>query len=136
MDKVPCGVAVVIQNGGSILMLKRKGSHGAGLWACPGGWVDPGEHPVETCRRECLEEVDLDVYGLQIIDVTHDLFESEGVEDICIWYQALGWEGTPKIMEPHKAEELRWFTPDEIADLGEYALFEPTFLILEHLGVL
>ncbi len=36
----------------------------AGLWLPPGGHVEPGEHPVQTVRREAHEELGIDVEPL------------------------------------------------------------------------
>lgn len=53
------GVAVLVWAGRKLLMLERKGSHGAGTWAIPGGHVEPGEWPWEAAERELFEEVGL-----------------------------------------------------------------------------
>lgn len=58
------GVAVVVRRAGKILLGKRKGSHGAGTWALPGGHVELGEDPVITAFRELVEELGEDCsYG-------------------------------------------------------------------------
>jgi 8-oxo-dGTP diphosphatase len=55
--KVGIGVAVVKKN--FILLGKRKGSHGSGDWAFPGGHLEFGETPHECAYRELLEETGL-----------------------------------------------------------------------------
>ena len=37
------GVAVLVRRGEQVLLTHRKGSHGAGTWAPPGGHLDMGE---------------------------------------------------------------------------------------------
>lgn len=48
--------AVILRDGGSgpeVLLIRRSDT---GDWALVSGIIDPGEHPVETLRREALEE--------------------------------------------------------------------------------
>lgn len=52
--------AVVIQSG-HILMVERKMEPGKGLWALPGGHIDPDETAEEACLRELYEEAGLDM---------------------------------------------------------------------------
>lgn len=52
--------AVVIQSG-HILMVERKMEPGKGLWALPGGHIDPDETAEEASLRELYEEAGLDM---------------------------------------------------------------------------
>lgn len=52
--------AVVIQSG-HVLMVKRKGFPGKGLWALPGGFVEADETIENSCLRELDEETSLRV---------------------------------------------------------------------------
>ncbi len=52
--------AVVIQSG-HILMVERKMEPGKGLWALPGGHIDPGETAEQASLRELYEEAGLDM---------------------------------------------------------------------------
>jgi ADP-ribose pyrophosphatase YjhB (NUDIX family) len=41
-NNVGVGVAMLVVNttDETVLLLKRKGAHAEGTWACPGGWID------------------------------------------------------------------------------------------------
>jgi bifunctional NMN adenylyltransferase/nudix hydrolase len=52
--------AVVVQSG-HVLMIKRGGFPGKGLWALPGGYVDANERIVDGIIRELIEETKLKV---------------------------------------------------------------------------
>ncbi|WP_158203322.1 NUDIX hydrolase N-terminal domain-containing protein [Halomarina oriensis] len=55
--KVGAG-AVVTDDEGRLLLQHRADDE---TWGIPGGWVEPGESPDETVRRETREETGLDV---------------------------------------------------------------------------
>ena len=52
--------AVVIR-GGEVLLIRRKGWPGRGLWALPGGFVEQDEFVIEAAIRELAEETALEV---------------------------------------------------------------------------
>jgi bifunctional NMN adenylyltransferase/nudix hydrolase len=52
--------AVVVQSG-HVLLIERRGNPGKGLWALPGGFLDPGERLQEACLRELQEETCLKI---------------------------------------------------------------------------
>ena len=54
-------VASVIQRSGKVLMIRRAGDPGYGLWSMPGGYLDRGEVVEEAAAREVREETGLDV---------------------------------------------------------------------------
>ena len=58
---VPCVGAVVTDEQGRLLMIKRGHEPGAGLWSIPGGRIEPGETDAEALVREMLEETGLTV---------------------------------------------------------------------------
>ena len=58
---IPCVGAVVTDEQGRLLMIKRGHEPGAGLWSIPGGRIEPGETDAEALVREMLEETGLTV---------------------------------------------------------------------------
>ncbi len=58
---IGCVGAVVTDERGRLLMIKRGHEPGAGLWSIPGGRIEPGETDAEALVREMLEETGLTV---------------------------------------------------------------------------
>ena len=73
------GVSVVLRFENLVLLGKRKGSHGAGTWAFPGGHLEYGESVEDCGKRELLEETNIDLKNLVPISngFTNDIFEDE-----------------------------------------------------------
>ncbi|MBU6323698.1 MAG: NUDIX domain-containing protein [Patescibacteria group bacterium] len=113
MEKRPqIGIGVMIQNEKcEVLMGLRKGSHGAGEWAFPGGKLEFGETAQETARREAREEVGLEVGDLALISVADEMryLESDGKHFVNLTFRARAYTGEPRVMEPEKVAEWRWF---------------------------
>ncbi|WP_332813236.1 NUDIX domain-containing protein [Ramlibacter sp.] len=49
-------VDAVVQAGGQVLLVQRGRAPGRGLWALPGGFLDPGETVLQAALRELAEE--------------------------------------------------------------------------------
>lgn len=137
MEKqVRVGAAVIIKRGNTILLGKRTGSHGAETWALPGGHLEYGEKPEETCLRETEEETGLKIGNLKKFYFTNDIFTGEEKHYITIYYTADYISGNAERKEPHKCLEWRWCNKEElpsplflplvnlIKDRGAAALFQ------------
>jgi 8-oxo-dGTP diphosphatase len=58
---IPCVGAVIRDEQGRFLLVRRANEPGRGLWSLPGGRVEPGESDARALRREVAEEVGLQV---------------------------------------------------------------------------
>ena len=58
---VPCVGAVIKDDRGRLLLIKRGHPPAAGLWSLPGGRIEPGETDAEALVREVREETGLAV---------------------------------------------------------------------------
>ena len=118
------GTAIIITRDNKILLMKRRGPHGAGTWSPPGGHLDFGESPEQCAAREAKEEVGVDVANLEFRAVTNDIFEDSGRHYITLWLEAGSISGEPSIHAEKEVQEIGWFDWD--------ALPRPLFLPLEN----
>ena len=64
---IPCVGAVIKDDQGRLLLIKRGHAPGAGLWSLPGGRIEPGETDAEALVREMREETGLVIDPGQLI---------------------------------------------------------------------
>lgn len=99
------------------LFIRRAGTgYRDGEYTLPAGHVEANETFTQTCIREMQEEVGIAVNPQQL-HLAHVMQRHEGKEDYVDYYFVCqAWEGEPAIGEPHKADDLQWFTLAEAAD--------------------
>lgn len=61
MSDIPCVGAVVFDDAGRLLLIRRAHAPAAGQWSIPGGRVEPGESHEQAVVREVREETGLRV---------------------------------------------------------------------------
>jgi ADP-ribose pyrophosphatase YjhB (NUDIX family) len=59
----------IIQRQGQVLLIRRAGEVGYGLWSMPGGYVDRGESVEAAAAREAWEETGLEVAVEQLVGI-------------------------------------------------------------------
>ena len=113
------GIGVMIQNKkGEVLLGLRQGSHGAGEWSFPGGHLEFGETIFQTAQREVKEETGLEVADFKLISVADEMryIKSDNKHYLNIGVKAEYQGGEPKVMEPDKCKEWKWFSLDSLPD--------------------
>jgi 8-oxo-dGTP pyrophosphatase MutT (NUDIX family) len=113
-----------------ILLHRRKNTgYQDGKWdIAASGHVDEGETAKMAVVRECAEELGIDVkiIDLSFVHLSHRVSKSGGRTYYDIYFVVNNYDGMPKIMEPDKCSELRWFKindlPIEIIDIRKIVL--------------
>lgn len=115
---VPAASAVVVDEGGRILLHRRRDN---GTWALPGGQMELGESLSDCARREVKEETGFDVEVVGLVGTYTDpkhVFEYDDGEvrqefSICLLARVVG--GDLSVSE--ESFEVAFHRPDDIVDL-------------------
>lgn len=128
--------AVVVQSG-HVLLAKRTAAPGKGLWALPGGFINPHERLLDACLRELRERIRLKVpepvlkgslRGQRLFDEPHRSWRGRTLAEA--FYFALRPEQQLPQLKPAKGgDRARWVA---LADLEPETLFEDHFFILQN----
>jgi 8-oxo-dGTP diphosphatase len=119
------GVGVLICRGDRVLLGRRRGSHGAGTWAPPGGHLEFGESAEACARREAAEETGLVLGDVARGPYTVDAFPAEGKHYVTLFTVTRDAAGEPLVREPDRVDTWEWHAWD--------ALPEPLFAPLASL---
>jgi 8-oxo-dGTP pyrophosphatase MutT (NUDIX family) len=94
-----------------LLHLRANTGFMDGCWAAVAGHVERGESVYDAAAREAAEEVGVADLALepwcamQRRRPTGDPLD----ERVDYFFTATSWSGEPRIIEPHKSADLRWF---------------------------
>ena len=108
--------AVLVRDGRVLLARHQKGAES--YWVLPGGAVEPGETLAEALRRELREEAALEVEPGALLFL-NDGYRPEA-ETVAVYF-AVRVEGTsprPPAAGEKVLREVRWFAPEELAQLN------------------
>ncbi len=114
------GVSACIWRGAHVLLIQRA-KPPIGLWALPGGHVEPGETVQEAAHRELLEETGM-LASLDTLVGIYDIIRHDAGGQLTMHFAIACFTGLAKAGEPRAASDakaVRWADP---ADLGGMAL--------------
>ncbi|HEY5221254.1 MAG TPA: NUDIX domain-containing protein [Candidatus Paceibacterota bacterium] len=112
-DRPKVGIGVMVLKDGKVLLGKRKGSHGEGQYAWPGGHLEHMESFEGCAKREVMEETGMEIEGIRFLRLLNlKMYAPKHYVDIGL--MALWKSGEPKIMEPEKCEEWGWYDMDKL----------------------
>jgi ADP-ribose pyrophosphatase YjhB (NUDIX family) len=130
-NPAPTASAVIVDDGGRVLLSRRAGEPGEGLWDLPGGFIDEGEYPLDALRRELREEAGVEIQPGAFLAGVPDRYGDDGA-----WTLNLYWEARVASGEPRAADdvaEFRWFSREALPRREEFA-FPNTVELLESWG--
>ena len=104
----PGGAAVVALNDAGQICLLRQYRHAIGgwIWELPAGKIDNAEDPLETARRELLEEAGV---RAEVLRPLGRIVSSPGVFDEIVYvFVAQELRPCEQQAEPHEVFEVHW----------------------------
>ena len=111
---IPCVGAVIKDDRGRLLLIKRGHAPGAGLWSLPGGRIEPGETDTEALVREMREETGLEVEAGRLLGRVRRPADHGDVLDIRDYAAAI----TGGTLRPgDDAADARWVDAAELGSL-------------------
>ncbi len=121
--KLGAFVCLILRKNEKILLIRRSNTgSGDGFYACAGGGVDGDEPITQAMIREADEElgITLKEENLRVVHVIHakGRQDSRGslysTECVGFFLEATEWEGEPRNMEPHKHDDVAWFSLNDL----------------------
>jgi len=112
-NKPKVGVGVLILREGKILFGKRKGSHGEGEYAFPGGHLEYMESFLDCAKREVMEECGINIKNIRfqfLANVT--TYAPKHYVHIGVIAE---WEsGEAEVLEVEKSESWNWYSLEQL----------------------
>ncbi|MBL7190879.1 NUDIX domain-containing protein [bacterium] len=114
-NPIPSIAAIITDNSGGLLLVKRSVEPGVGLWCLPGGFMELGETPEETVVREVLEETGLHVKPGAIFDACSRIGGYHG-DVVIIAYPAEVLDG--ELNPGDDASDVEYFPIDQLPEIA------------------
>jgi 8-oxo-dGTP diphosphatase len=118
-------VAVILRETDRLLLCHRAPGRRwyPDVWDFAGGHVEPGETPLEALRREVLEELGVELEGVDGGPVLHLLVPETGL-DLTVWVSR-SWCGEVTNRQPEEHDAIGWFCREQ---LGGLRFADPSYL--------
>lgn len=128
----------IVKTAGHVLLIKRGGFPGKGLWAIPGGFLEPRERLLQAAMRELVEETSLGVLTSSLENALVDakVFDhpdrsQRGRTITHAHFFDLRTDHLPEIEAADDAAQATWLPIEGLAAMEE-TFFEDHFHILDH----
>ena len=119
---VPASYVYLLREGDEgtevLLQLRQGTPYMDGHWAAAAaGHVERGETAYDAAHREAAEELGIIDVGLEFAFTMQRTQHADAIDERVDWFfTARSWTGEPRIVEAHKAAEVRWFPLDRLPE--------------------
>lgn len=116
-DFIGVGVgAFIVNENNELLLQKRAVPAEKDHWCIPGGRLEMFETLEHAVIREAKEETDLDIKVIRLMGICDHIIKDENAHWVAMSYLCKIENGIPKIMEPDKASDMKWFDLNNLPD--------------------
>lgn len=112
---VGCG-AFIVNSHNELLLQQRNKEPEKGYWSIPGGKVEMFETLEEAIKRETKEETGVDIEVIVELGICNHIIRNENSHWVSPSYLCKIIKGEPKIMEPIKHTDMKWFPIDNMPE--------------------
>jgi 8-oxo-dGTP diphosphatase len=110
-----CGALIVNEKNEVLFQLRGSNTKNrAGYWTIPGGTLEFGELFHDAVKREIKEELNIDIEISALLCLVDDIIPEEKQHWVTPQYLAHIVSGEPTNMEPHKCDNIGWFSFDAL----------------------
>ena len=110
---VPTSHLILIKDNKILLTRRFNTGWQDGNYSVVAGHLDGNETFLQAMVREAEEEanINLEEKHLNVVHVMHRKSDDERID---FFIQARNWKGIPKIMEPNKCNDMKWFDINDL----------------------
>jgi ADP-ribose pyrophosphatase YjhB (NUDIX family) len=118
--------AILLQDNGRVLLVRRVNEPYRGAWTLPAGFVDADEDPARAAERECLEETALTVRATNVRQVIAGREHPRGADFVIVYDGELI---SGQVQAGDDADRVEWFDRQHLPPLA----FRATEVVLKNL---
>ena len=119
LNPKPTASAILLDEGGRVLLGRRGVEPFLGFWDTPGGFAQPGESLEQWVRRELREEAGVEIEVGRLVAGVPDTYGPTGDATINAFFECRLLSGEPR--PDDDVAELRWFAPVALPAADELA---------------
>lgn len=110
---------LILKKDDEILLMRRQGSgYYDGWYSVPAGHVEAGELPLGALVREVTEElgITVDPKDAQLAHTMYRTKHDKTGDRVDVFFVVKKWSGEIVNNEPHKCDDIRWFSLNELPE--------------------
>ena len=115
MKRPRVGVGCVVRRGSQLLLVRRRGARGNGIWSPPGADLDLGEDPARCAVRETEAVTGVVVGPLRFVGTTSDVLGTKR-HYVVLWFEADYAGGDARVRARDEVSELGWFEEQSLPE--------------------
>jgi len=121
------GIAMIINKNNKYLLMKHNKLN---TWTIPVGKVEYGESKEECLRKEAYEELNINLVNYDLVSLETRKYNrlNKVIKVRSFLYNIINYKGNLINKEPHKHDEIRWFSIREIRELDQISDATKDFL--------